>query len=147
MEKKTLLIGIIVFLIVAFIFGQALLNQSASSKESSKVERLIVKIYSLLTGKKTLPFNVRTAAHFSEFLLLGFAMIFFVKSKKLGLRVLRSISYCGLIAFLDESIQLFSDRAAEVVDIWTDLFGAAAGTAIGFAVILLVNAVRKAKKA
>ena len=35
-------------------------------------------------------------------------------------------------AFLDESIQLFSDRGAEIRDVWIDLIGVASGVLIGF---------------
>lgn len=140
MEKKRLILWIAIILTLAFIFGQSLLNQEVSDKESNTVkEKIVQPIHEVVTGEKTLSYNVRDVAHIAEFSILGLELVLLLKDKKRILRWLRSISYCGFVALFDESIQHFSGRASQVADIWYDIFGAVVGAIIGIILVLIVG--------
>lgn len=147
MEKKRLILWIAVILTLAFIFGQSLLNQEASVKESNVVkEKVVQPIHEAVTGNSSLPHDIRDIAHIVEFLVLGLELLLLLKNKKIPIRLLRTISYCGFVALIDESIQYFSGRAPQVVDIWYDIIGSAIGAFIGVLAILVVNGLRKPKE-
>ena len=73
--------------------------------------------------------TVRKAAHVAEFFLLSLFTALFLRR-----RALLAFPVCFAAAFLDETIQLFSDRGAQVQDVWIDLIGIAVGTALGWAI-------------
>ena len=147
MEKKRLILWIVVILTLAFIFGQSLLNQEASVKESNVVkEKIVQPVHEAVTGNVTLPRDIRDIAHIVEFSVLGIELALLLKGRKILHRLLRAISYCGFVALLDESIQYFSGRAPQVVDIWYDIIGSAIGVFIGVLAILVVNSLRKPKE-
>lgn len=132
---------------LAFIFGQSLLNQEASVKESNVVkEKIVQPVHEAVTGNVTLPRDIRDIAHIVEFSVLGIELALLLKGRRILHRLLRAISYCGFVALLDESIQYFSGRAPQVVDIWYDIIGSAIGVFIGVLAILVVNSLRKPKE-
>lgn len=51
-------------------------------------------------------------------------------SRLLHGRMLTSVRYAFYIAFIDETIQIFSGRGPQIADVWLDVFGACCGTAI-----------------
>ena len=70
---------------------------------------------------------VRKIAHIAEFFLLSLFTTLFLRGK-----AMYSFPLCFVAAFLDETIQLFSNRGAQVQDIWIDLIGIAAGTLLAW---------------
>mgnify|MGYP006910580625 CR=1 FL=1 len=59
MEKKRLILWIAVILTLAFIFGQSLLKQEASVKESNVVkEKIVQPVHEAVTGNVTLPRDI-----------------------------------------------------------------------------------------
>lgn len=146
MNKKRWILLILVILTLAFIFGQSLLDEASSSKISTDISRKVVKpVYKAIAGTKKLPFQIRDVAHIVEFSVLGFELQLLVRDKKKTLCGLKSVSYCGFVALLDESIQFFTDRSPQVKDIWFDIIGAAVGALLGFLIVLLIER-EKAKK-
>lgn len=121
MNRKKRVLCFIVFLTIAFIFGQSFLNQEMSDKESITLnERVIEPLQNVISGEtpeKLTNDDVRNIAHIIEFSLLGFELWLLLKKKNLFSHGLVSLSYCGLIALIDESIQYFSGRGPQVVDI------------------------------
>ena len=70
---------------------------------------------------------VRKAAHVAEFLLLSVFATLHLRGK-----AARALMVCFTVAFLDETIQLISDRGAQVQDVWIDLIGIATGSFLGW---------------
>ena len=147
MEKKRLILWIAVILTLAFIFGQSLLSQEVSDRESNVVkEKVVQPIHEVVTGNSSLPHDIRDIAHIVEFLVLGLELLLLLKNKKIPIRLLRTISYCGFVALIDESIQYFSGRAPQVIDIWYDIFGAVAGVGIGVLLTACIGNIKSKKQ-
>ena len=88
--------------------------------------------------------NLSSIAHLVEYGLLGAELslyVFFFTNK----RMQASIVFFGcvhIIALIDETLQLFSGRVADVVDIWLDIIGYTVMFAIGFGALLAVKKIR-----
>jgi len=145
-DKKRRILLILVILTLAFIFGQSLLDEAVSSKISTDVSYKVVKpVYKAITGTRNLPFDIRDFAHVVEFSVLGFELQLLARNKKKALSLIKTVSYCGFVALIDESIQFFSDRSPQVKDIWFDTLGAAVGALFGFLIVLLIERERAKK--
>ena len=142
MKKKVLLIVIIAM--IAFIWGQSLLSQADSSKESSIVLNIVRPLLEFFYGPGKVTNNlVRKIAHFTEFAALGLALSFLFKNRRYGIMYVFGIAF--LAAFLDETIQIFSGRGSMIKDVWLDLFGAACSAAVFFLIRFLIGRHRSHK--
>lgn len=145
---KIILISVII-VTICFIWGQSCLSVEDSSKESAAItENIIQKIEECITGEKTISDNmVRKWAHGVEFCVLGLelSLFFFILNKKPLRSIISTVSLGPVIAFLDESIQLFSDRGSQVIDIWIDILGLVIGTAVCIASVMIVSFFKKKK--
>lgn len=109
---------ILIVVWIVLIWGQSFLSQEASAEESGQLFELLKQILPFLTHHL-----VRKLAHFTEYAVLGLL----VRNEK---DVLSScVGFCWIIAFLDETIQIFTGRGPMIQDVWIDLFGACAGIA------------------
>lgn len=144
MEKKRLILWIVVVLTIGFIFGQSLFDQDTSKKQSVAVQEKVVEpVHKALTGEDTIHYDIRDVAHTVEFAILGLELVLLIRSKRRVLGCLKSISYCGFAALIDESIQHFSGRAPQLIDIWHDVLGAVVGSVIG---LIIVTLIKRAKR-
>lgn len=128
---------------VLFIFIQSTKSPTVSKEESDKVGEIIEEI--LPPDKPAGEFiqiNLRKIAHFTEFFILGIELsayvLIFMRSTKSAL-----VTYpCALfIAFLDESIQIFSGRGPAILDVWIDFLGYTSSSVVIFSVYSLVRLV------
>ena len=112
---------------VAFIFTQSLLPSHVSSSESNGVKGFLATIFPEDTPLGAfISTYVRKIAHFVEFGLLGAELtlyaFLFCKNRK------KAASFCAPIAFgvafVDETLQIFSGRGPMVSDVWLDFSGA-----------------------
>ena len=132
-EGRRFSIGRIVLLIVtgavaALIFLQSLLPQSVSAQESGWFTEHIVNPLLRLFGAESQGDSVvRKIAHITEFAVLSALLVFCFRGQ-----ITKSAGLGFTMAFLDESIQLLSDRGALISDVWIDLIGIAAGTLFGY---------------
>ena len=85
--------------------------------------------------------NIRTVAHFSEYMCLGvssmlmFGEKFYTKAGRMRLSVSASAVLCAVYALSDEIHQIFvPGRAFQLVDLAVDL----AGVAVGIALLTLI---------
>ena len=139
------LLILLIALTVGFIFTQSLLPKETSKKESDAVGDIIAEIIppDTPTGDYVQK-HVRKIAHFVEFMALGaetaLYVIFFMKKKKLF-----ALSYpiALIIAFFDETIQIFSGRGPSVTDVWIDFSGFLFATLILYAVWGLVYLIKR----
>ena len=129
--KKRIIILIVTVFVVAFIFVQSMLPKSVSARESDWVTDRVLNPTLAVFGLGPLAHNaVRKTAHVAEIFLLELLLVFCFRGRT---AVAFGTGY--LAAFLDESIQLFSDRGAMIADVWIDLIGVSAGLLLG--VVLL----------
>ena len=127
-KRKQILLALIALLMLLFIWGQSALPVKDSAAESGWLRENVINPLLRLIGLGPVSDHlVRKAAHVGEFFLLSlFAALF------LGRKAPLALPLCFAAAFLDESIQLLSDRGAQVKDVWIDLIGVTLGTMLGW---------------
>ncbi len=126
---------------LCFIWGNSLLSRDESAAISLRFTLWLQSI-----GLPVTDHFVRKLAHFCEFGLLGceLTLLFWLKY---GLR-LRELCLSALAAFLaaaiDETIQIFASRGAQIKDVLLDFTGALTG--ILFTALLIWTVFDKRKK-
>lgn len=155
--KKGKILKILIILTIALIWGQSFLPPDMSSGESGFVlEKIVKPVLRFITGKEAdiSEYFVRKLAHFTEFMVLGllvalyripsftssgicFANTTFPMRGRQGESTTSKAFFfgacalfCFFIAFIDESIQMFTGRGPAIADVWIDTAGAAAGIGI-----------------
>lgn len=85
-------------------------------------------------------FLVRKAAHFSEYMLLGFFLgLLLVRENGKG-RFFLSELLCLAVAAVDESIQMFSEgRSPQLRDVCVDISGAALGLVVALTLLAVLR--------
>ena len=140
MEKgKKLLIFLYVTLTLSLIavWGQSCISKEESTVTSDAVVEIITPIDQLEPGYRSengwtyvqLSEFVRKLAHVVEYIAVSFQLmcIFLLRGRKKLFDYINCL-FCGmLIALIDETIQLFSNRGSEIRDIWIDLLGCLIG--------------------
>lgn len=149
---RTLPFLILTLLCTVFIFSNSMTEGEESALQSGRVVRAVMKVCDAVgievTDTDTLTYNVRKAAHFLEFGLLGLLSFFALFS--FGLKAyksaLLSLSYCFFIAVSDELIQTsYEGRAGQVGDVFIDFWGALTTVAICFIIVCIVKKYKKRK--
>ena len=157
--KKVLFICFLVLSVVwvGFIFSNSIDNGTESGEKSSAVTEAINEgLAAVGVEKPVTERDVRTAAHFSEFLvlaaLLSPALLLCPLSDKLkkplySLIPILSVPVCFLIACIDEFIQSFSPgRAMQFSDVLVDTLGALCSAVIFTLVCLAVTLISSKKR-
>ena len=133
-------------LCVGFIFGNSLDNAARSSDKSGAVVAVLQGIVDVFTDDATVNEGfVRTAAHFAEFLLLGFLLLLSVKTftQKYMRNIFVALFTALSVAVTDEILQMFSaGRVSDVADVIVDFSGAVTGMLI----FILIDFVRRRVK-
>lgn len=110
---------------LAFIFVQSMLPPEKSKEESDKVGDIIEEIIPPDTqAGDYVQNNIRKIAHFVEFFILG------CEAALYGILFVRPLKWWTLsfptaliVAFFDESIQMFTGRGPAISDVWIDFLG------------------------
>lgn len=128
-KRRVTLLAVLTGLCILFIWGQSALPVRISAAESGRLwSRIVLPVLNFF-GLPDVSHNfVRKCAHFAEFLVLGllsFPLVRFRLSRKHASG--GALLFCFLVAFLDETIQLFSSRGARISDVWLDTAGAVVG--------------------
>ncbi len=114
--------GILTALCVAMIFLQSALPASASHTESTGVLAFVQSLLPWVTHNL-----LRKAAHFTEFLLFGFALTKTFRYAK-NFYLLKPLAFGLLTALCDETLQLYiPGRSGQITDVWVDFAGALTG--------------------
>ena len=111
---------------VAFIFIQSMLSRETSGAESGAVREFLERFFSYDS-----PFgafilnNLRKIAHFAEYGVLGAEISLFVSLfAKDSMKLMPYTPLVGHgVAFIDETIQIFSGRGPAILDVWIDTLG------------------------
>lgn len=118
-------------LCVIFIFSNSLDNGEESTMKSGLVVAVLQGFVNFFTDGVTVSENfVRTMAHFSEFALLGFLLMFCVRTfkQKCTENIFFVLFVSLAVAVVDEILQIFSaGRASDVLDVAVDFSGAVTG--------------------
>lgn len=118
-----------------FIWGNSLLSGPASMEKSQSVINVVKPtLYFLGLPVEQWQFYVRKAAHFLEFAILGGLWFLNLQGRiSSGWRLfLLSLGASALTAGLDEFLQSFTGRTAQLSDVFLDTSGALAGIGICF---------------
>ena len=130
---KTIHVAVVI-LIMIFIFIQSALPADLSSMESNVIVQMLAQFVSI--DPESISFVVRKAAHFTEYLILGCALVPVMREhgKKAILAWLIGSAY----AVTDEIHQYFvSERSCEIRDMCIDSCGVLVGVLIGLLIIRL----------
>lgn len=123
-----------ILLVLGFIFINSMMN-GVISQWISALPKKFVQLF-IPYGKykwldNFLINEIRKFAHFLEYCLLGILVTKFYYNKKHDFqRLINAICILFSVAFLDETIQIFSNRQSKISDIWIDLFGGICGIII-----------------
>ncbi len=127
----------LICLTLAFIFLQSLLPPSVSKEESDSVASLLSLIF---PEDSFVVKNIRTIAHFLEYGLLGVEVSIYLClfAKKLFATSAISFALSFAVAIFDETIQIFSGRATELKDVFTDFSGFVTLSLLTYAAYFLI---------
>ncbi len=92
--------------------------------------------------KNTTEELVRKMAHATEYSWLAMAVFVRMCLDKKKIRRYKVLHMCFFVAFIDETIQIFSGRGPQIRDVWVDLLGAS----IGLLIATVVRKIWKYKK-
>ena len=130
-KRRNIILGLLVFLTLAFIWGNSLLPR----EESQEISRgLLAELCAVLenVGLYIDPQNdhwLRKLAHFGEFGLLGTELgLLLCLNRRQSVQGFVNCAFAGLaVAVTDEALQLISNRGSQVQDILLDFAGFLAG--------------------
>ena len=124
-----IIISVAIVLTVVFIFSNSMKPPAESTADSNAVKDVIATIIPPESdlGQKILS-NIRKIAHFTEYGLLGIEVtaLLFVLTEKRRTRYLTSaktLLAALVVAFFDETIQMFTKRGPMIQDVWIDVGG------------------------
>ena len=149
MRRKIL--TVLIVLLLAFIWGNSMLSRAKTTKISQSVTNTVnAEVHAVVSAAPARRFTdtqIRKAAHFAEYAALGLLTLWWMLAGALRLgKTWPHLTLFGLgAAFLDETIQLFSGRTANIRDVWLDLAGFTAGVLLTLLCSLLFR--RKRGKA
>ena len=141
MNGRKWCIGIcLIALTLLYIWSNSLQSAFQSNEQSKKVLEVIEEVFHTPPLEtKEAQHIVRKVAHMAEFALLGLEMtlLLFIAGKKLKQNVI-IILFIGLAsAIVDETIQAFTQRGSQVMDIWIDFIGLISGIGLGLSAFVL----------
>ena len=113
-----------ILVVILFIWGHSMMPHSASFRESG----FIFRLFKFLFGPGFISeFLIRRSAHVIEYAVLGAMLSAFCFQKQTFWKWGWVLNLGCLVAFMDETIQIFSGRTARITDAWLDLSGVLAG--------------------
>ena len=124
-----ILLGILLALTLCFIWGNSLLSREDSAELSGGLLDWLMPLFRALRLEFIDEHVLRKLAHFGEFALLGLELagLFFLNRGRSFKSVCLSALCALAAASADETIQLFSGRAAMLKDVLLDFSGALTG--------------------
>ena len=128
---------IIICLTLLFIFFQSILPPAASKEESDSVAGILSLIF---PRDSFIIKNIREIAHFLEYGLLGVEISLYVCFFACKPFAASAASFASalLVATIDEIIQIFSGRVADILDVCTDFSGFVTLSIITYAVCFFI---------
>ena len=128
------------YISIGLVLGFILVNSMLNGEVSFWISKIPQTLYQSVIPYGKFPLiddflinHIRKFAHFLEYMIFGMLVskYYFFKKRNLN-RLINSVYIILSISFLDETIQLLSNRQSLVSDIWLDLFGGVVGIVIYF---------------
>lgn len=143
------ILTILIILTICFIFSNSLESREVSSEKSNAVMEMVEPLFEGVVGEGNVTNHlIRKTAHFVEFFTLGvlltarFVLAFFSEEQQRCSKWIAPITALGcgvLIAAMDETIQIFSHRGAQVQDVLLDSTGVAVAVCLVYGVWMLLQ--------
>ena len=123
------------YISLGLVLGFILINSMLNGEVSFWISKIPQTLYQSVIAYGKFPLidnflinHIRKFAHFLEYMIFGMLVskYYFFKKRNLN-RLINSVYIILSISFLDETIQLLSNRQSLVSDIWLDLFGGVVG--------------------
>ncbi len=134
---------------LSFILINSMLSRDTSAETSGKLFAFLKNAFDAVFGEGVITHAIlRKLTHFGEFALLGFeicALYLFLGNFKF-IKFLHIAPYGLFVAVLDESIQILSNRGAQVLDVLIDYSGYAFATVTVLVAYTIIYFVKKKKK-
>ena len=132
-KKRIIWYPVALLLILFFIWGQSSLGGKTSTNESTYVtdgivNPLVKMLVSEKAAEKVKEPLIRKLAHIAEYSVLGLMIGLILRNRRPRFWLCLLIGMA--VAFIDETIQIFSHRGPLITDIWIDLIGVALGGAV-----------------
>lgn len=134
------LVCLLIAVTLGFIWGNSVKSRSESKLLSLGVLQWIRPLLGMIFSPENVTDHlVRKLAHFTEFGLLGAELIMLTYLlRKLRVQSVLNCLFAGLsAAVIDETIQIFSARGSQAIDVLLDFGGVIAGAAV----MLLIHAI------
>lgn len=144
-RTRAIIISGLVVLTIAFIWSNSFQSVPESQADSLSVVEAIEPLLKLGSGGTKMDVErFRKVAHFAEFWLLGLELaLLLIALRKVSLQNAVNCLFASLVvAVVDETIQVFSDRGSRVTDVLLDYSGAVTGLLAAFLVYWLVKKAR-----
>ena len=140
-----ILVTLIVFNLI-FIFTQSSLSSEVAGEEAGTVTDIVVEILpDDSPAEEYAENNMDKIAHFTEYASLGCLVSLFICFFGLRLEILSpfSLLFAEVMAFVDETIQIFSGRNPDIKDMWSDILGFLTLSIITYLAFFLVKRLLK----
>ena len=140
------LVCLLIAVTLGFIWGNSVKNRSASQLLSLGVLQWIRPLLGMIFSPENVTDHlVRKLAHFTEFGLLGAELIMLTYLlRKLRVRSVLNCLFAGLsAAVIDETVQIFSARGSQAIDVLLDFGGVVAGAAVALLIGWIFSANRR----
>lgn len=153
MSKKRkisiIILSILIFLTLAFIWGNSMVPKGESGQGSSSIFNKIVKpITDFLFGKDNFTHaHFRKTIHAVEFFVLAVEIVclYCLINRLKGVNYFTIFTYGIFVAVLDEAIQILSNRGAMVLDVLIDYLGYVIGVSISYLILYICYKIKKRK--
>lgn len=153
MDMKTrkpwiMIVSLIIVATIVFIWGNSLKSRSESQLLSLGVLQAIRPLLDAIFSPENVTDHlVRKIAHFTEFGALGAEFVLLtILLRKLKWQSILNCLFAGLVvAVTDETIQIFSSRGSQVIDVVLDFSGVATGVLLLLLLYQIIKAIRRVK--
>ena len=133
----------VIALTLLVIWGHSLMNSETSAAESGSVGLFLSGLFPWLVYSDRF---IRKGAHMLEYALLSSEVTLLKNETAFPRRLFGSLSFCGLAALIDETVQFIPPgRSPGVADLWFDLGGALIGALLTAAFVHAFTA-RKSRR-
>lgn len=142
------ILGSLILATLAFIFVQSALSPKVAEAEASVASDIILDVVGEDSAVGNFAdHNIDKIAHFTEFGLLGFFVSLYVVffAKRLIVLAPLSMVFSTAVAVFDETIQIFSGRTPDTVDIMFDVLGFFIISLITYIVCFVIRMTKKKK--
>ena len=153
MDMKTrkpwiMIVSLIIVATIVFIWGNSLKSRSESQLLSLGVLQAIRPLLDAIFSPENVTDHlVRKIAHFTEFGALGAEFVLLtILLRKLKWQSVLNCLFAGLVvAVTDETIQIFSSRGSQVIDVVLDFSGVATGVLLLLLLYQIIKAICRVK--